>query len=90
MYVTLRVLHKVARALHHRQPSTAESEELITATEELGVKLAALHPHVEDLELMRYFAVEVPNLSVAERVIKRLQQCKAIDAAYVKPPDELP
>jgi hypothetical protein len=90
MHVTLRVLPGVARTLHHKQRLSVESEELVQASKELGLTLEPVHPGVEDAELMRYFAVEVPNLAVSEKVIRRLRQCAAIDAAYVKPPDELP
>ena len=90
MHVTLRLLPEIARALHHQRPLSPEAEDLLRATQELGVTLEAIHPRVEDAELMRYFAVEVPSLPVAQRVINRLRQCAAIDSAYVKPPDELP
>jgi hypothetical protein len=39
---------------------------------------------------MSYFIVDVPDAETAQRVINRLQQSKAIEAAYLKPPDELP
>lgn len=89
MYVTVRLAPDVARALHHRE-QTARSEEVASATRELGVTLVPIHPGIEDGELMRYFAIEVPSQPVADGVIQRLRRCAAIDAAYVKPPEALP
>ncbi len=89
MYVTVLVAPDVARALHHRQPAP-RSEEVASATRELGVAMVPIHPGIEDGELMRYFAIEVPSQPVADRVIERLRRCAAIEAAYVKPPEALP
>ena len=89
MYVTVRLVADVARAVHHNE-RTPTSEELASATRELSVTLVPIHPGIEDGELMRYFAIEVPSQPVADRVIERLRRCAAIDAAYVKPPDALP
>jgi hypothetical protein len=45
---------------------------------------------VEDPRLASYFTVEVPDHVTAERVISRLQNCEAVEAAYLKPLDEAP
>jgi hypothetical protein len=89
MFITVRVIPKVAKALHHRKPCP-EMEELANSMHELGLSLIPIHPGVEDEDLMRYFAVEVPDRSSADGVVQRLRQCAAVDAAYIKPPDELP
>jgi hypothetical protein len=34
--------------------------------------------------------VEVPDYATAERVIAHLQNLEAVEAAYLKPPDEMP
>jgi hypothetical protein len=88
--ITVRVTEDVARAIHQKGPSTTESEELFKVTNELGVLLNPMHPDVEDSILASFFIVEVPDKTTADRVITHLQQSKAIEAAYVKPPDELP
>lgn len=90
MYVTIRVQTDVALALHQRQQHTAASTELLQKAKELGVVLEPLHPGAEDPYLVPYFTVKVPDPATAERVIARLQHCKAIEAAYLKPPDEMP
>lgn len=90
MYVTIRVRTDVALALHQRQQHTAASEELLQIANELDVVLEPLHPDTEDPYLVRYFTVKVSDSATAERVIARLHHCKAIEAAYLKPPDEMP
>ena len=90
MDVTIRTRPEAARGLHRRQPSTPASDELLQAAEELGVVLRPVHPGAEDPRLAPYFMVEVPDQATAERVTRRLQQCRAVEAAYVKPPDEPP
>lgn len=90
MQVTIKVAPDVAPEIHKRHPATAASEELVQAAEELGVVLEPMHPGAENPHLAPYFTVEVRDPVTAARVIARLRQCRAIDAAYVKPPDELP
>ncbi len=90
MRVTTRVREDVASALHRRQSSTTASRELSQVMDELGVALEPIHPGAEDPYLAPYFTVEVPDTATAERVIARLQNCEAVEAAYVKPPDAMP
>jgi len=90
MHVTIRVRKDAALTFHQRQPPTTASKELLQTAEELCVVLEPVHPGAEDPHLAPYFTVEVPDLATAERVIARLQRCKAIEAAYLKPPDEVP
>jgi hypothetical protein len=49
-----------------------------------------LHPGREDPLLAPYFTVEVPDAATAERVIAGLQNCEAVEAAYLKPPEAMP
>ena len=90
MRITTRVRRDVASALHRRRTPTAASEELSQAAEELGVALEPMHPGAEDPHLAPYFTVEVPDYATAERVIAHLQNLEAVEAAYLKPPDEMP
>ena len=80
----------MASTLHRRRPPTTASEELSQAAEELGVVLEPMHPGAEDPHLAPYFTVEVPDYATAERVIAHLQGLEAVEAAYLKPPDEMP
>lgn len=88
--ITLQVRPEVARALQHRAQSSAESEDLLQTAANLGVRLEPIHPGIEDPILMSYFTAAVADPDSVERVLDRLRQSRAIEAAYVKPPDALP
>jgi len=90
MYVTVRVRLDAALTLQKRRKPTKESTELLQTAKGLGVLLKPVHPGAEDPLLAPYYSIEVPDLSKAEQVKARLLLCKAVEAAYVKPPDELP
>jgi hypothetical protein len=90
MKVIIQVSADVARALRQRSPPIAESEELLRIIETLGLRLEPMHHDADDPNLQTYFTVEVQDQATAQRVIDRLQQLEGIEAAYVKPPDELP
>ena len=59
-------------------------------TQQLGVVLEPMHHGTADPDLMRYFTVDVPDQATAERVLARLPQSRAVEAAYLKPPDAMP
>lgn len=88
--VTVQVSVGVASALHQRSPPTAESEELSRIIKTFGLALEPMHRNADDPNLQSYFTVEVPDQATVQRMIHRLQQSKAVKAAYVKPHDELP
>ena len=89
MLVVIKTHPTTATALHHRERSTA-AEELLQAVHGLGLDLAPMHPGAGDSELIQYFSIEVPDRAAAERLIHRLEQMPMIEAAYLKPDDELP
>jgi hypothetical protein len=89
-YITLKVRTDVARALQQRGRPSAESEELLQTAASLGVRLEPIHPGTEDPILISYFTVAVSDPDSVELVLDRLRQCRAVEAAYVKPPDALP
>lgn len=103
MHITVQVRQSTAPALHRTTKPTAtdrnrssrerpagETAELLRAADELGVVLEPMHTDTNDPELQSFFTVEVSDPQAAEHVINRLQQCSAIEAAYLKPMDELP
>lgn len=90
MYVTIQLQPEAALALQGRRRATTASRELLKTAWDLDVTLKPMHPDTDDPKLASYFVVELPDAATAERVIARLQNCKAIKAAYMKPPDELP
>jgi len=90
IYVIVKVPIYIGCSLCQRSPHTAESSELLSIIEALGVTLEPMHPGVTDPNLMEYFTVKVSSTEAAQRVINHLRQSKAIEAAYIKPADELP
>jgi hypothetical protein len=89
MQVTIQVSADVARALHGRNPPIAESEALLKMIETFGLTLERMHPNTDDHALQSYFTVEVADPTTAQRFVERVQESEAVEAAYVKPPDEL-
>jgi len=90
MQVTIQVSADVAIALNQRGPPTAESRRLLRMIEIFGLTLEPMHLDTNDPNLQSYFTVEVPDYAIAQRVMDRLRQSEAVEAAYVKPPDDLP
>ena len=90
MQVIVQVSASAARKLNQQGPPTAEIEALLKTIETFSLTLQPMHRDTEDPNLQRYFIVEVPDQATAQRVMERLQQSEAVEAAYVKPRDELP
>jgi uncharacterized protein with GYD domain len=91
VYITIQLQKDAARALQGvRAAETEEVKQVKKAARELGVELKPMNPGVTDPDMASYFFVEVPDAATAERVISRLSSCSAIEAAYLKPADELP
>lgn len=76
-----------ARALHAGQPYPP-ADEVERAARALGLRLEPLHPGAPD-ELLPYFVARADD-SAVDRAIEALRRCRAVEAAYIKPPDEAP
>ncbi len=91
MEISVQVRPELAPAVQGREAPTAEVDELKRSLEELGVILRPVHPGADDPLLAPYFNVEVPDdEELAARVLAVLEESGAVEAAYVKPPAELP
>ncbi|MCW3991519.1 MAG: hypothetical protein NWE79_02335 [Candidatus Bathyarchaeota archaeon] len=90
MNVTVQVALDVAKTLNNRGTPSTKSLELLRIVDRLGVSLKPIHPGTDDPLLSQFFLVEVPDEATAENVIAGLKKSKAIQAAYLKPPDEMP
>jgi hypothetical protein len=88
--VTVKLPLNIARALRGRAPPMAKSSELAGVIDSLGVKMEPLHPDAETPELMSYFKITTSSREVAQHVIDAIQQREEVEAAYIKPPDEMP
>lgn len=89
MRVILQIWPEVARDLGAQKSATPEANEVAEAADEMGVSLQPMHPGVEDSTLAQFFTVQVPDDAV-EQVIERLRNCRAVEAAYIKPPEATP
>lgn len=90
MRITIRVRPDAAKDLRYRQATTPAATEVFQRAAELGMVLEPVHPNVSDPRLASYYTAEVPDRATAERAIAYLQQCRAVEAAYIKPPDTMP
>jgi hypothetical protein len=75
-----------ARALHAGRPHPP-ADEVERAARALGLRLEPLHLGGPD-ELLPYFVAR--DGDEPERALAALRQCRAVEAAYIKPPDEAP
>jgi hypothetical protein len=89
--ISVQVRPDTVPALCGSESASAEVEDLREGLEELGVELQPLHPNVDDPQLALHFTVEVPDdEELAASVLAALRESAVVDAAFVKPPDELP
>ncbi len=90
MNVIIKLQTDAALAIGKKLPPNDKVAEILATAKEAGVELKPLHPGVRDQSLMTYYYVDVPPYSNAEDIASRFRACKAVEAAYIKPPDELP
>jgi hypothetical protein len=90
MQVVIQVSADMARALRQRSPPPVDAKALLRTVDSFGLKLEPMHPDTDDPNLQVYFKVEVKDQAAAQQLIEQLQKLAGIEAAYVKPPDELP
>lgn len=88
--VTIQLSRNVAFALQNQKPPSSESKELLQVAKELRIKLKPIHPGAKDALLVQWYTIELEDDAKVDHVITRMQSCKGVKAAYVKPPDELP
>jgi hypothetical protein len=88
--LTVQVTADVAPALKHEAPATERASAIEKTVQAAGSALRPLHPGTADETLSRYFALEVPDATSAQRVARELLRLDGVEAAYVKPPDALP
>lgn len=90
MQATVQVTGDVARAIRARQTSTWEAKGLLGLLNEWGVTVTPLHSDTADPELQTYFVMDLPDDGSAEEILGHLRDMAGVEAAYVKPPDDLP
>lgn len=66
------------------------AERLVTMLTALGLDLQPVHPGTVPLTLAPFFSIEVPDEAAARRVVDRLRAMEGVEAAYLRPDNELP
>jgi hypothetical protein len=88
--VIVQVRPEAARELSGQRFESPGAKEVAETVSALGSSLEQMHPGVSDATLAQYFTVQVPEESAARDAVDRLLNCEAVEAAYVKPSDEMP
>lgn len=81
---------KRAEALQRMDHHDLVVSQIARAARQMGLTLAPQHPGSTDPVLRTYFVVEAPDAAAAELAARSLRACLGVEAAYSKPPDELP
>ena len=89
MQVVVRVVGRDADELL-RGPGEGAAPALEPVTRRAGVNLAPQHPGAADPDLRRWFVAEVGDRVAAEQLAAELRSVAGVEAAYVKPEEELP
>ena len=88
--IVVKLAQNFAKEAHQEKLVSPELVELSSVQKSLGIVLEPLHPASDDSNLIPFFIANVPDLAASKLVLERLRRCKAVDAAYTKPSDELP
>lgn len=89
MRVVVQVSAAAAEELHRGKATAPGTKAIRQLSKKLDVELIPMHPGVDHPLLRTYFVAEVPD-SAAASVLRALQACPGIDAAYPQPRAEPP
>ena len=93
MEIVVRLRPETARVFQGNtgaRNATGRAAEVATVLRRFGVNLRPQHPSVSDPGLGSYFIVSGALSSQAEQIAEALRGLGEVEAAYVKPPAELP
>ena len=90
MEITLKVRPAIASELHKPGATGSQASDLLELTRKLGVSIRPTHPGTADPGLSSYFTLESGDEDAIQGVLEQLRAHKGVEAAYVKPRDELP
>lgn len=88
--VTVKLSLDTALALQNQKQASSDLKELLQVVNELRIKLTPMHPGAQDALLAPWYTIMLTDNVTATHVLVRLQNCKGVEAAYIKPPTELP
>ncbi len=91
MHITVKLSEDVVRRLGSKVARERATETVLGMTpEEANVEIRPMHPDTNDPGLSSFYTVEVADEAQAEQTLSRLRSSSVVEAAYVKPADELP
>jgi hypothetical protein len=90
IHIVVKLAGNFAKEAYQKKLISPELAELSEVQKRLGIVLEPVHPGSDDSNLISFFIVKVPDLATGKLVLERLGHCKAVDAAYIKPTDDLP
>ena len=95
MRVMTQLRPQAARELRSAQtgrnvPLSPETRQLAELANRLGVKLEPVHPGDVHPSLIPYYLIEAPDQETVDKLLEELRQLNAVEAAYVKPDEQLP
>ena len=89
MQIVIKFSQEAAEALHGFRQSP-EGERLRAMVSDLRLRLEPIDPGTSDPSMRQYFRLEISDEAAASHIVAMLQQDPSVEAAYVKPADELP
>ncbi len=89
MYVTIRIRPDCVVAVRERKAANPGVSDVLRTIEALAGSLHPLHPGIDDARLASYFQVDVPDKRTAEQLASTLRANPVVEAAYVKPREEM-
>ncbi len=91
MQITLKLSEDVVRRLGSKLARERATETVLgMSPAEARLQILPLHPDTNDPNLSTFYTVEVADEAQAEQTLNRLRSSALVEAAYVKPADELP
>jgi hypothetical protein len=80
---------EAARLLRPHEEHPAVDSSVLVAARQVGAALAPQHPGAVDPPLSSYFVARVAERDAAETLISALLALREVEAAYLKPDEEL-
>jgi len=90
MQATVQVTAEAARALQGPPSAAQRANPLLDFLVQHNLALAPMHKGAADPELRSFYVMELPDSVNPDLLLDRLRSMPGVEAAYVKPPDELP
>lgn len=88
--VVVQVVPEAVQPLRRNDSHSPEIRELARLLSEFHATLRPTHSESRDPDLSTWFETDAPDASTAEHIASMLNRNDAVQAAYVKPPEEAP